>query len=240
MGKRSGLYINSLFALPPNTLQLCGSRKAQSAMEACASGGDCTGVEEQIKTFRTLWPYMQYLAFGIGCEPFDVKPAESYWMGNPAIYHFDADSFEMLLKFFGEQPEIPKEYIELLRANKPKKVIPFHTFQVLLSAKNTGGINEAALPGINNCMVSWGVIKKVDYELNQADVLLTQMEFHQGRLKLKKELVTLSFNPKVVPNLMPKQHVAAHWGTIVMKISLIAEQRLIKATDEVLKIQFDL
>lgn len=232
-----GLRINAAFAHPPNTLRLCGSTKAMSAMEECASGGSCEEAEKEIKSFRTLWPYLQTIADALGRDPLDTLVAESYWLGHPKVFHFKPEDFRALLRFFSRQKEIPKEYIEQLRTDPPKRFIPFHTFQVLLGAKHGGGINEASLAGINDCMVSWGRIRSLEMETFTAVVNLARLNIAQNGLYLEFVLTNVQFDPRITPNLKPGTQVAVHWNRVVKTITLIQRNRLVKATDEVLRSQ---
>ena len=234
MPKKPGTYINALFALPPNTLALCGSRKAQTALEEFLMGGDVIAAQEQLRTFRNLWPHLQYIAGVLGDDPFDARPAECYWLGHPAIFKgFNPTNYLDLIKLLEVQPEIPSAYIDELRAHLPKVVYPFHTWKVIREAKYNGG----TLEGINNCMVAWGRVKEIDASKNEAQVNLAQMTETNGKLRIHTVLVKLAFNPKIVTGLKHGSYVAAHWGNIVMKITVIAAQRIEKATTEVLKIQ---
>ena len=231
------MYLCSLFALPPSILRYCGSKEAMSAMEICAAGGSCNEVKEQIKSFRTLWPYLQFIAKVLRCDPYDLKPTECYWLGHPSVYRFNSADFEILLGFMEDQGDTPTQYIEELRANPPKAIIPFHTFQVLLSAKHGGEINEATLGGINNCMVSWGRVKQINEQTNEAELLMAQLGLNNGKLTVEKRLISVVHNPITVPNLQRGNYVAVHWETIVAAISPIRANRLEKATNEVLRIQ---
>lgn len=232
-----GLRIISAFALPPNTLRYCGSTKAKSAMEECVLGGSCIEAAEQIKSFRTMWPYLQFIGEVLGRDPLEPIVAECYWLGNPKVFHFKPQDFQTLLGFFSLQKEIPNEYIEQLGQNPPKRVIPFHTFQVLLSAKHGGGINEASLEGINDCMVSWGKIRSLEMETSTAVVNLARLRLAQNGLYLDFETTDVPFNPKVTPNLKLGTQVAVHWNLVVKTITQIQVNRLKKATDEVLSSQ---
>jgi hypothetical protein len=42
-------------------------------------------------------------------DPLRQKAAESYWLGNPAMFRVKPQHFDLLLKYFSEQGEIPED-----------------------------------------------------------------------------------------------------------------------------------
>ena len=230
---KKALQLNSRFSLPPNSLGYCGKDSAPEKFKACVIKGKCEGVEEEFKHFIVLYPYLRTLSKIIGLPKFSYKVVESYWLGNDKLTKAKNKDYSILLSFF-EKQGVPDWFVAELKTEKPKKFIPNHLFQVLhVGVGRASGSVPYNLESINNCMIRWGKVEKVNKKT--AVVSLNSLKKVRGSYKRTLVTETHSFVEGFVPNLKIGDTVTVHWRQIVKILSEEEIGKITYWTDEVLK-----
>ncbi len=216
------LQLASRFALAPNALGFCGKQSAPAKLAHCISSGNCADVAEELKHFRTLWPYLLTIAEISGREPLSHSVVEAYWLGNSILRKARPRHFDTLLQHLANQG-VPKEEIERMRRDAPKAFIPFHLWQVLLAGShNTEQINQ--------CMVRWGKV----LEVHQSTVVVDLWVLAETN-RLERRETTLKFKSSLVPNLRVGDTIATHWGWVSKTLTQQEARHLSFWTRRVLK-----
>ncbi|KKS65276.1 MAG: hypothetical protein UV35_C0045G0006 [candidate division WWE3 bacterium GW2011_GWB1_42_6] len=155
-----------------------------------------------------MHPYLRTLSKITGLPKFSYKVVESYWLGNDKLLKAKNKDYPTLLNFFTKQG-VPEWFVAELKSEKPKKFIPTHLFQVLhVGVGRASGSVPYNLESINNCMIRWGKVKKVNK---------------------KTAIVSLNSLKKV------KGVLTAHWKQIVKILTEDEIEKIAYWTDEVLK-----
>ncbi len=230
---KKALQLNSRFTLPPNSLGYCGKDSAPEKFKSCVIKGKCAGVEEEFKHFIVLHPYLRTLSKITGLPKFSYKVVESYWLGNDNLLKAKNKDYATLLNFFAKQG-VPEWFVAELKSEKPKKFIPTHLFQVLhVGVGRASGSVPYNLESINNCMIRWGKVEKVNKKT--AVVNLNSLKKVKSVYKRTFIIETFPFVKGFVPALKVGDIVTVHWKQIVKILTEDEVGKITYWTDEVLK-----
>lgn len=160
-----GILRCSRYSFGPNRLHYCGPDANSELLSYIQSGSSDLGLLHLLRQFKTLYPYLQYIAASNGIkDPFDDRVVEAYWIGNELLESIDKRQFyrhlsedQQLKKRLG-----PQEFERL--ANKlHHRAVPHHSFHVLNVWRRTGhdSINHT-LESFDACRIGWGEVKKID------------------------------------------------------------------------------
>jgi len=229
---RDALQLLSRFAFSPNQLGYCGLDSASQNFTKCVISGNCDHVTEEIPHFKGLNPYLKTIAQLTNLDIFDYQVIEAYWLGNELLSQFKPSDYDILIKNFQEQG-LPEVFIEDVSSNKPNTFIPLHLFNILHIGvgKITGSV-ATTIDSINNCMIRWGEITKI--ENNNLTVDLNQIKISQ---QYDLETVTQSFDflPEWLPDLKTGDTIAVHWKWPTKILTTQETKNLSHWTNQLLK-----
>ena len=226
------LQFNIRHSFSPNALGYCGKNTAQERYRRCLQDNVCEGIEQEIKGFIVLNPYLQAIGRITGRPPFSYKVAECYWFGNELLSQIQNDDYGILLHEFSKQG-VPVWLIDELKLKKPKKFIPTHLFQVLhIGVGRASGSVPFNLESIHNCMIRWGTVTKITKGSSAVKLHSLQQGSSKYSLMIREEIVAV--NPVLTPSVSVGDIVTVHWGTVNSIIDQLQVERLEYWTDEVL------
>ncbi|AHB40260.1 MAG: hypothetical protein ACD_22C00252G0004 [uncultured bacterium] len=191
------------------------------------------GVEEEFKHFIVLHPYLRTLSKITGLQKFSYRVVESYWLGNDTLLKAKNKDYPVLLNFFTKQG-VPEWFVDELKTEKPKKFIPTHLFQVLhVGVGRASGSVPYNLESINNCMIRWGKVEKV----NKKTVVVSLNSLKKVKGVYKRTLIkeTFPFVEGFVTDIEVGDTVAVHWKQIVKILNEEEIKKITYWTNEVLK-----
>ncbi len=239
------LQLEARFSLPPNSLGYCGKDSASEKFKECIIHGKCKEVGEEVKHFIVLYPYLKTIAGITKLPVFSYEVIESYWIGNDLLKKAKPEHYAFLLKNF-EKQGVPDFFVKELQQKPPKVFIPNHLFQVLhVGVGRASGAVPFNLESINNCMIRWGEVVKIQNEkavinLHSLDVLENSKKYviasdqrergnpvvirdcfvvpprnDRKEYTLVVKKKTVSFNHELVPGIKTGNVVAIHWNMVV-------------------------
>ncbi len=245
------LQLCSHFALQPNMLGYCGQESAPAKLVRCIQGGKCTSVQEELKQFIVLNPYLQTIAEITGKDPFSYEVVEAYWLGNDILKHIESEHYNILLKHLIKQG-VPEFLIQEIIDKKPQKFIPIHLFNILhIGVGKASGSVPFNLESINNCMIRWGKVltnpqinrQKIQKELSTSSILNNYQLIKVETVEIgrKKDMYVLhdvtkefAYYPDVIGEIANNDEVALHWGWIAKKLTKEEKQNLVYWTNDLL------
>jgi len=230
---KKAIQLNSRFSLPPNSLGYCGKDSAPEKFKLCVIEGKCKGVEEEFKHFIVLHPYLRTLSKITKNPKFSYKVVESYWIGNELLKKAKKSDYNILLSFFKKQG-VPDWLVKELKGKKPKKFIPTHLFQVLhVGVGRASGSVPYNLETINNCMIRWGEVEKV----NKTSVVvnLNSLKKFKGKFILTKIRETQPFVSGFIQNLKKGDVVIVHWKQVIKVLTENETKKITYWTNKVLR-----
>jgi hypothetical protein len=242
---KKALQLCSRFALTPNQLGYCGKDSAPAKLQKCVVTSDCSRVEEELKKFIVLNPYLQTIAKATDLSPFSYEVIEAYWLGSDLLDQIKLKHYDLLLENFISQG-VPDFLVEELKNKQPKKFIPIHLFNILhVGVGRASGSVPFNIDSINNCMLRWGTVSKVNKNESTAQVEVTSLKavssfnpLTEGSSRKQsastsgisyefaQRIKTFNFNPAFTPNLKVGDNVAVHWGFIPKILSKDEQKKL--------------
>jgi len=173
-------------------------------------------INQHLKRFEGLYPYLELIAKKLDLKPFDYKVIEAYWIGNELLDKFDEEDLkEMILAL--TKRGLPKSYAEKLALKIPKGMTPHHSFNVIYVGvgKVTGSV-EFNIENINNCMIRPGEV----IEVKEKTVVVKQKPyvFKENKLVLSKPIEKeIDYLPEFT-SLEKGDKVSIHWDFVVEKL----------------------
>jgi len=218
--KADGVLFHAKHAYMPNSLGYCGpdeKGQIQRDLEGNRSDGELV---QTLQKFEAAYPFLKLIAKSAGKEVFDYSVPEAYWIGNRLLDLVPVSDFYSFShhEIKGRDPVKVREVFKRLDGIAP----PHHTFYVM-STYATAAVpdgpnvtNEAKrkiAEVVDNCRISWGVVRKVGKDELQAEVRRVNVE--DGGLSLTLPAVKrVRYNPDVRPfrNVKAGDVVSIHWG----------------------------
>lgn len=228
----NALQLACRFALPPNSLGYCGRNSAPEKFKKCVIDGYCGEIEEELRRFIVLNPYLETLSKITKKPKFSRAVIEAYWLGSEELKKAKASDYHLLLDNFAKQG-VPLNFVEELRLNLPKVFIPSHLFQILhVGVGKASGAVPFNLESINNCMIRWGKVKSIG--TNTIKVNLYSLKKLANFYKLAQKDASANYIPRFLPNLQVGEIVAVHWNQAVKLLTPKEVEKLSFWTNEVL------
>lgn len=226
------LQLAARFALPPNSLGYCGKNTAPERLKNCVIHGECGQIPDELSKFIVLNPYLETLAKALNTDKFSYLLIEAYCLGNDELKKIKQGDYHLLLEAFTKQG-VPEWLVEELKNDVPKNFIPFHLFQVLhVGVGRASGSVPFNLETINNCMVRWGEVIKVDS--GQLTVDLNSL-IRKKKYKLTTIQDKFDYREDFLPGVKAGDIVAVHWKQAVKILTKEEVKNLDYWTREVLK-----
>ena len=206
------LQLCSHFAYQPNSLGYCGRKTARAIFRNCIVNKRCDKVEDEIKNFLVLNPYIQTIAQVTRKHPLSYEVIEAYWLGNDLLKHIKPEHYTVLLKNLAAQG-VPKILLQEIEKKVPKKFVPIHLFNILHI-----GVGKATmsvpfnLKSVNNCMIRWGKVSKVYAHIIEVNLMSLSDDYI-----FQVRRVNQRYDPMLSGKILSGDVVFAHWGSIVKK-----------------------
>jgi hypothetical protein len=236
-----GPLLFARFALPPNRLGYCGGEEAASLLQHIGAGVVDEDLVRQCRDFEGAYPYLRFIAEGAAvADPLDRRVVEGYWLGGPALAGASRSGFE---RRFADQLDARFRRRTAARewpwlAEKPAGgAVPHHSFHVLEILPRVGlmrgGVPAALVPTLEQCLVRPATIVAV--EGAQLRVRAARLVLRDGRFELTdgdaEELVAWRADGAIlVPDPLPGETVALHWGWACDRLSARQVARLLRVT----------
>lgn len=214
MKQLDGALYAARYSFRPNFLKYCGPDKNDELFQYLKAGENDGGLQEILKKFETLYPYLKLIAKANREEnPFDKKIIESYWLGNDFLanvapgklfYHL-ADGLELKKK-------LPAEYIRAIGEKMAKGANPHHSFHVFNIWKRTGFTESPhTLFTMDECRIGWGRVQAVLG--NIITVLYKPIIYNNGRLEFGALTAKNIFYELKDQKVLPSDWISFHWSS---------------------------
>jgi len=212
-----GLLRCSRYAFGPNRLHYCGPDANREILAYIRIGASDLGLEAIIKVFKTLYPYLKFIAETNNIkDPFNDKVVEAYWIGNELLETIEKKKLyrhlledHQIKKFIGN-----RAFDEVIKKIQ-EGAVPHHSFHVFNIWKRTGHIErEHTLESIDNCRISWGKVEKVDgptITISTEPLIYNERNLFLGAPTIKKITRNLESDFDI-EQLKNGDIITTHWG----------------------------
>ena len=223
-----GIELALRFSYITNKLRYCGPEEAAEAfMQYIKQRDNAAFVQDCLKRFEGLYPYLSAIADKHGKSFTDYDVIEAYWIGNSLLDAFTDEDNKAIIKHLGQRG-LPASMAAKLIEHLPSGLVPHHNFNVYyVGVGNTSGKVATTLPNMDNCRISYGkVVEVVD---DQHMVVMTRpLREEQGRLYHgDPEPKTATYFPDMV-KASKGDTVALHWGFVPCTLSNEQKEQLDK------------
>lgn len=160
-----GLLRCSRYSFGPNRLHYCGPDANRELLGYIKSGARDPGLDLILKGFKTLYPYLKFIAGANGIrDPFDNRVVEAYWLGNKLLETVEKKNFyRHLLEDHELKKRIGGKAFNEITDKIREGAVPHHSFHVFNVWKRTGNLERThTLESMDNCRISWGKVEKID------------------------------------------------------------------------------
>ncbi|HLM90536.1 MAG TPA: DUF6390 family protein [Thermoplasmata archaeon] len=215
----NGVQLGARFSIATNRLQYCGPAEAAPLLYAAITSEE--GHDEaarMLSGFEALMPYLEAIAAKHGRKPFDREVVEAYWIGNPLLEAFDRTDFLRLLDALVLRG-LPRSIARRLGEHLPAHPWPHHLFHVAFVGVGTvTGHVPTNLANMEACRPAWAEVVRANG---------TTLRVRGPSLALEGERIgwgpdverDLVYDPRVIPDPVPGDPVAVHWGWPALRLS---------------------
>lgn len=222
----SGLRLAALYGIIPHKLGLCGPRET-SVKETiydflCGKKINFKILRGIFKQFYGAYGYYKVIADCNNIKDyFDEKVVRAYWVGNKLLEKVNSDDIKrLIISEFSKSYLLTKKEAE----ERAKKILenskPHHSFHVFV----LGPIGQGVIlkdKALDMCRVSWGKVKKIFPERNEAIILykpIIKLNNSWKLSSLKKEK-NINWDKKIISELKIDDWVSFHWNQVAEKLN---------------------
>jgi len=211
-----GLLRCSKYSFGPNRLHYCGPDANRELLAYIKSGTRDPGLDSIIKGFKTLYPYLKFIAEANGIrDSFNDKVVEAYWIGNELLETIEKKNFyRHLLEDHELKKRIGGKAFEEITEKIQEGAVPHHSFHVFNIWKRAGNSGrEHTLESMDSCRVSWGAVEKVDGP--SIFVSTEPLVYENGKIfigaKTNKKITRNLGSDFDIEQLKPGDTITMHW-----------------------------
>jgi hypothetical protein len=217
METMEGIMRCSRYSFGPNRLHYCGPDANKELHDLIESGESDIGLSGILKQFRTLFPYLKYIAHTNGiADPFDNRVVEAYWLGNEMLETIEKRSlFNFLVDDLRVKEKIKRKEFSWLEEKIKKGAVPHHSFHVLNIWDQSGhGDHLDNLNRMDECRISSGIVTAVngpEIVVSTESLIYTAGKFALGGAA-PKTLTRQLESEYDIEQIKPGQIVSIHWS----------------------------
>ena len=207
-----GIELAARFSFITNALRFCGPEEASGQfLNYFQKKDNEKQLEDSIRKFEGLYPYLGTIAEKTGKSPFDYSVVEAYWIGNSLLEKFERKDMEIIIRKLMTRGLMESTGERLIK-DMPEGMFPHHNFNVMyVGVGNTSGKVETNLNNMDNCRISIGrVVEVLDDKLL---VATKPLKFGNNKYYIgNEEIKTAVYNNITLEGVKKGNIVALHWG----------------------------
>ncbi len=225
----------SRYSFGPNRLHYCGPDANKELHDLIESGESNIGLAHLLKQFKTLFPYLKYIA-GINNikDPFDSRVVEAYWLGNVLLEKVEQRTlYNFLVDNLRVKDKLKNKEFHWLEEKIKKGAVPHHSFHVLNVWDQKGHTDHLQdLNRMDECRISSGVVTEVagsEIKVSTEPLIYINGKFDFGPVILKTLIRQLE-SEYDIEQIKIGQIVSIHWSVPCEVITEKQAQTLKKYT----------
>lgn len=234
--EKDGILRCAKYAFSPNQLGYCGPNKNQDLFEYCQTQTVDAGLNNILKKFQTLYPYLSFIAKENRIkDEFNQAVVDAYWLGNDLLANVKLNHFyQHLLDGQQLKKKLSKRLLNLVFGNFKRGVTCHHNFHVFNIWQRTGHLAiPHTLATMDKCRISWAKILRVlsnSYEVAFRPLAVGPISDKLTLAPPLKKIVTKGF----VSNAQINDWISLHWDWPCEKLSRTQLANLKKYTKQML------
>jgi len=212
-----GLMRCGRYSFGPNRLHYCGPDANRELHDLIESGESDIGLSVLLKQFKTLYPYLKYIA-GINNirDPFDTRVVEAYWLGNELLEKVEQRTlFNFLVDDLRIKNKLKRKEFNWLEEKIKKGAVPHHSFHVFnIWIQEGHGDHLENLNRMDECRISSGIVTEVkgpEIIVSTEPLIYMNGKFALGPV-ISKTLIRQLESEYDIEQIKPGQIVSIHWS----------------------------
>ena len=212
-----GIMRCSRYSFGPNRLHYCGPDANRELQELIEKDGDKFGLSHILKQFKTLFPYLKYIAeINKIKDPFDSRVVEAYWLGNELLEKVEQRTlFNFLVGDLRVKDKLKTKEFNWLEEKIKKGAVPHHSFHVLNIWDQMGHSDHLEnLKRMDECRISSGIVKEINGP--EIKVLTEPLVYENGKFALSpvisKTLIRQLEAEYDIEQIKIGEIVSIHWS----------------------------
>jgi hypothetical protein len=144
---------------------MCGPDINQEVLAYINKGISDQGLNNIIKNFQTLYPYLQQISYANHIkDPLDNRVIEAYWLGNNLLDTIPPKTFyRHLTENLNLKKRLNSKTFDHLKDKLSLGALMHHSFHVFNVWRNADHINELqTLDNMDNCRISCGKVISIN------------------------------------------------------------------------------
>ena len=212
-----GIMRCSRYSFGPNRLHYCGPDANKELHDLIESGESNIGLSQILKQFKTLFPYLKYIAGINGIkDPFDSRVVEAYWLGNGLLENVERNTlYRFLIDDLRVKDKLKSKEFVWLEEKIKKGAVPHHSFHILNVWQQTGHSDMMSdLERMDECRISSGVVTEVkgpEIKVSTEPLVYMNGKFALGSV-ISKTLTRQLEAEYDIEQIKPGQTVSIHWS----------------------------
>lgn len=212
-----GIMRCSRYSFGPNRLHYCGPDANKELHDLIESGESNIGLAQILKQFKTLFPYLKYIAHINNIkDPFDSRVVEAYWLGNELLESVEQRTlYRFLTEDLRIKDKLKNKEFHWLEEKIKRGAVPHHSFHVL-NIWGQEGHNDSLeiLSRMDECRISSGIVMTVkgpEIVVSTEPLIYTAGKFSLGEAALKTLTRQLEAEYDI-EQIKLGQTVSIHWS----------------------------
>lgn len=235
-----GVLRCSRYSFGPNRLHYCGPDANAEIRGFIEDGKSDIGLELLLRQFKTLYPYLKYIAEENGIkDPFDKRVVEAYWLGNGLLEKIQKRKLhDFLIDNLRVKDRFNNKEFAWLREKIDMGALPHHSFHVLNIWQQKGHSDALEnLIRMDECRISSGLVVSADGSkivVKTEPLIYVGGKFALGE-PILKTLIRRLESEYDIEQIKPGQIVSIHWSVpceiITKKQEAILRKFTLKSID---------
>ncbi|MFH0804231.1 MAG: DUF6390 family protein [Candidatus Zambryskibacteria bacterium] len=212
-----GIMRCSRYSFGPNRLHYCGPDANKELHDLIESGESDIGLSVLLKQFKTLFPYLRYIAKANNIsDPFDARVVEAYWLGNRLLENIERNTlYSFLVDDLKVKDKLKSKEFSWLEEKIKQGAVPHHSFHILNVWLQDGhGDGLEALTRMDECRISSGIVTAVkgpEIIVSTEPLIYTAGKFALG--ETAQRALTRQLEAEYdIEQIKPGQIVSIHWS----------------------------
>lgn len=216
-GTLEGIMRCGRYSFGPNRLHYCGPDANKELHDLIESGENNINLAHLLKQFRTLFPYLKYIASINNIkDPFDTRVVEAYWLGNGLLDTVEKNTlYRFLIDDLRVKDKLKSKEFRWLEEKIKLGAVPHHSFHVLNIWGQEGHSDLLSdLARMDECRISSGVVTEVkgpEITVSTEPIVYTMGKFAFGT-PISKTLIRQLESEYDIEQIKPGQVVSIHWS----------------------------
>jgi hypothetical protein len=228
----NGLELAVRHSYAPNKLRYCGAADYSAPIESYVKTQNAaleSALQSNYQTLTAAYHYLRVIADANRLQPFDLRVAEAYWIGNELLENVKTDDIRRLfLGRFAQSDYWDDALAAEFAQHIPSGIAAHHSFHVLYTHFMAAGL-ENTLSNLDSCRIA--PARVVEIGSRELVVEHAPLEMRKRQVMIGKPVQRTVSQP-FDDVLSAGDWISVHWSTHCMRLSAAQKQAVERFTQQ--------